>query len=208
VFACALTAFFAVTRTWATVATFDELSETASGAFFASQYQGYQGLTWNNILCNNAILATNFVASENLGITNGLTGNFYGMVSASNVVDLSTGSEIDSPGTNYNFLSAYLTGFLNSNLNVEVQGFSGATLLYDTTVVASATSPTLFTFNYLNIDRLYFHTFGGEPAFVPLSSDQAIMDNFDFEFVPEPSAFLLTAAGALMLWAVVKRRRG
>ena len=33
------------------------------------------------------------------------------------------------------------------------------------------------------------------------------MDNFMFEFVPERSTFLLTALGAVMLWAVVKRRR-
>src|SRR5260221_13569032 len=86
------------------------------------------------------------------------------MTTLSNVAvnDFGAPAEIDSLGTNFNFLSAYLTGAWNNNLNIEVQGFSGTNLLYDTTVVASATSPTLFTFNYLDIDRLTFNSFGGQ----------------------------------------------
>jgi hypothetical protein len=33
------------------------------------------------------------------------------------------------------------------------------------------------------------------------------MDNFTFEFVPEPSSLLLTVAGALLLWPLLKRKR-
>jgi hypothetical protein len=33
------------------------------------------------------------------------------------------------------------------------------------------------------------------------------LDNFSFEFVPEPSSLLLTFAGALLLWPLLKRRR-
>jgi hypothetical protein len=145
------------------------------------------------------------------GDLHGLDGTYYAVVSASNVVFNAVGNptEIDSPSTNFNFLSAYLTGAWNSNLNIEVQGFNGPTMLYDTTVVASATSPTLFAFNYLNIDRLYFNSFGGQSAGFPYGGGSNFeMDNFTFDFVPEPSSFLLTAAGALMLWPVVKRRRG
>ncbi len=177
--------------------TFDDLHETAAGAYIVSPYQG---LVWSNIAAYDAILSP---------AVYGTNGYYYGMVSASNAAVNGVGNpaEIDSP-SNFNFLSVYLTGTYNSNLNIEAQGFSGATLLYDTTVVASATSPTLFTFNYLNIDRLYFSNFGGQPAFGTPSAPQFVMDNFDFEFVPEPSAFLLTAAGALMLWSVVRRKRG
>ncbi len=200
VFVCALTAFFAATRTWATVVTFDELSETASGSYIAS---GYQGLVWSNFIAYNAILDTNLPPSTG----GGLSGLYYGMVSASNAA---TGgflglSEIDS-STNINFLSAYLTGAWNSNLNIEVQGFRGPNLLYDTTMVASATSPTLFTFDYLNINRLTFNSFGGQSAGFSGGGSNFAMDNFDFDFVPEPSSFLLTTAGALMLWSVVKRK--
>jgi len=33
------------------------------------------------------------------------------------------------------------------------------------------------------------------------------MDNFTFEFIPEPSSLLLTSLGLLSLWAVAKLRR-
>ena len=96
-------------------------------------------------------------------------------------------------------------------MNILVQGFSGATALYSTTVVASATSPTLFSFNYLNVDRIAFNAFGGQDAGFPvaqgLGGSNFAMDNFTFEFVPEPSTLLLAALGALTLWPLLKRRR-
>ncbi|MGA2138023.1 MAG: PEP-CTERM sorting domain-containing protein [Verrucomicrobiia bacterium] len=186
----------------ATVVTFDDLSETASGSFLAN---GYQGLDWNNFGVLNAVLFSN---------TFGLNGAYYGMVSASNVAinAAANPAEIDSVGAAFNFLSSYLTGYSFSNLNIQVQGFSGTTMLYNTTVVASATSPTLFTFNYLNIDRLTFASFGGQDAGFVLGGnfgphENFIMDNFTFEFVPEPSTFLLTGAGVLTLCAFRKRKR-
>jgi hypothetical protein len=143
-----------------------------------------------------------------------LTGLFYGMVSESNavlIVDAApsgpSNSEIDSRGTNFNFISAYLTGMWNSNLNIEVEGFNGAEEIYDTIVVAAATNATLFTFNYLNIDRLYFNSYGGEPAFGYDKPGFAVMDDFMFESVPEPSSLLLTALGLVSLCAVLKRKR-
>ncbi len=184
-----------------TVVTFDDLPlNTGTASLVASNYHG---LTWSYFGAVNAVLNTNVV---------GLSGYYYGMVSASNVAFNGSGLpvEIDSPGTNFNFGTVYLTGAWNSNLNIEVQGLSGTNLLYDQTVVASATYPTLFTFNYLNIDRLYFNSFGGQNAgfSTAFSGENFVMDNFTFDFVPEPSAFLLTAAGALMLWSVMKRKRG
>lgn len=181
------------------IITFDDLSERAEGNFITN---GYQGFTWVNFGAGNALLNTN---------TYGLSGVFYGMVSASNVVVNAGGNpaEIDSPSTHFNFLSTYLTGAWNSNLNIEVKGFSGDSLLYDTNVAASATAPTLFTFNYLNIDRLTFNSFGGEPAGFPSGSGaHFVMDNFSYEPVPEPSTVLLAALGALTLCALLKRKPG
>jgi len=133
------------------------------------------------------------------------------MVSVSNVALNGFGNpaEVDSAGSNFNFLSAYLTGAWNSNLNIEVEGFNGAALLYDTTVVASATAPTLFTFNYLDIDRLTFNSFAGQPAGFPSGGggEQFAMDNLTVEFIPEPSSLLLATFGALLLWPLLKRRR-
>lgn len=182
----------------ATVVTFDDLPVNTDTTSFIPG--NYQGLIWSNLAVENAILSTNIL---------GVTGYHYGMVSASNVTFNAFGNpvEIDSTGTNFNFLSTYLTGAWRSNLSIEVQGFSGATMLYGTTVVASATAPTLFAFNYLNIDRLTIDPFGGQYAGFGGYGNEFVMDNFTFEFVPEPSTMLLAALGALTLWPLLKRRR-
>jgi hypothetical protein len=183
--------------------TFDDISLSTTGIFVMAYIpSGYQGLDWVNFLALNVPNETRLY---------GTNGSYYGMVSASNVVFNSDGSpaEIDSPGGNFNFLSAYMTGMWRSNLNIEVQGFSGADLLYDQTVVASATNPTLFAFNYLDIDRLTFNSFGGQSAGFPASSGNIfVMDNMSFAFVPEPSTVLLAAVGALTLCAFLKRKPG
>jgi hypothetical protein len=184
--------------------TFDDLSETGTGSFLQN---GYHGLNWSNFGCINAVLRQGLYLPSPF-LTNGY---YYGMVSASNVAvaGFANPAEIDSPGPNFNFLSVYLTGQWNSNLNIEVQGFGGPNLLYDTNVVANATNPTLFTFNYLNIDRLLFTPSGGQAAFSPYPPDETfVMDNLSIEFVPEPSTVLLAALGALTLCAFLKRKPG
>jgi hypothetical protein len=179
-----------------TVVTFDNISETGTGSFIPD---GYQGLVWSNFVGMNAIL----YAGSYPFYTNGY---YYGIVSPSNVAYDADASpaKIESQGTNFDFLSTYLTAAWNTNLNIEVQGFRGGTLLYATTVVPNVTSSTLFTFNYLNIDRLDFTPSGGigEPA-----NGQFAMDNFTFEFVPEPSSLLLAALGGVSLITLLKRRR-
>ncbi|MGD0058820.1 MAG: PEP-CTERM sorting domain-containing protein [Verrucomicrobiia bacterium] len=181
-----------------TVVTFDDINVALTPGYATNIPTGYQGLIWSNFWVNNSILT--FQSGH-------VDGYYYGMVSPSNVAFNASGNpaEIDS-ATNFNFLSVYLTGAWNSNLNIEVEGFNGAQEIYNTIVVASATNPTLFTFNYLDINRLYFNSYGGEPAFTPYSENNFVMDNFTFEFVPEPSSLLLTMLGVLMLWACRKRR--
>lgn len=181
-----------------TVVTFDDLSETASGSFIAN---GYQGLSWSNFWCENGILRPGLFPF----ITNGF---YYGVVSGSNVAFNPLGQpvEIDSPSTNFNFLSAYFTGGWNSNLNIEVQGFRDTNLIYDETLVVSATNATLFNLDYLDIDRLTFNSFGGQPAFNFDGGGHFVMDNFEFEYVPEPSSLLLSTLGVVSLVAFLRRK--
>jgi len=193
-----LLVFSAISPVGATIVTFDDIS---SIRIISSITNGYQSLSWSNVFCLNAVLHNNL---------NGVSGYYYGMVSVSNVAYSGNGepAEIDARGTNFDFLSAYLTGAWNSNLNIEVEGFRSGTLLYDTTVVASATAPTLFAFNYLDIDRLTFNSFDGQNAGFPSGAgEQFAMDNFTFEFVPEPSSLLLASLAALLLSPLLKRRR-
>ena len=183
----------------ASTLTFDDIPN--ANAPFPYLTNGYQSLNWSNFAVLNAV---------NEASVNSTNGAYYGMVSISNAAFNAYGnpSEIDARGTNFNFLSAYLTGGWNSNLNIQVQGFRNGFLIFDQTVIASATNATLFNFGFLNIDRLCFNSFGGQPAFGPVSQSTFVMDNFTFEFIPEPSTVLLTGAGAFLLWAMLKRKRG
>ena len=192
-----LLAFRATPTRSQTLVTFDDLSAAPPGNI----PKGYEGLTWSNLWVLNGII---------VGTSMGTNGYYYGVVSPSNVAFNAGGgpAEIDSPGTNFDFLSAYFTGAWNSNLNIEVQGFRDTNLVYDETKVVSATSPTLLTFDYLDIDRLYFDSYGGQSAgFLDGGGVIFAMDNFEFEYIPEPSSLLLTALGAVSLWAFVKRKR-
>jgi len=200
-------AFLPSSTSGQTLINFDDISTSyiSSGkvieATLAPVTNGYQGLCWNNFGVVNVPLQTSLYA------TNGYT---YGMVSPPNVAFNSGGTpaEIDLPGGSFNFLSVYLTGAWNSNLNIEVQGFNGANLLYDETVVASATNSTLFVFNYLDIDCLTFNSSVGQNAgFLSGPGEQFAMDNMSFEFVPEPSTVLLTAFGVVVFGALLKRKR-
>jgi hypothetical protein len=193
-----LLAFRATPARSQTLVTFEDLSAAPPGNI----PKGYEGLTWSNLWVLNAILWADGGAGTN--------GYYYGMVSPSNVAFNAGGqpAEIDS-ATSFNFFSAYLTGAWNSNLNIDVQGFRNGTLIYDQTVVAAATNATLFTFNYMDIDRLYFDSYGGQPAGFPNGGGVIFaMDNFTFDFIPEPSSLLLASVGALLLWPLLKRRRG
>jgi hypothetical protein len=182
----------------AATVTFDDIPN--ANAPYPYLTNGYEKLNWTNFACLDAVHERTI---------NGLNGAYYGMVSSSNVAFNAFGSpaQINAAGTNFNFFGAYLAGAWRSNLNIEVQGFSGSSLLYDEIVAASATNSTLFTFNYFNIDRLTFNSFGGQYAGFGSDASTFVMDNFTFEFVPEPSSLLLTAGGVLTLWAFVRRRR-
>ncbi len=80
----------------------------------------------------------------------------------------------------FTFNGAYLTGAWNDGLYIQVRGYSGYSLLYDQTVITSATAPTYFTFNYVGIDQLYFSSFGGTPVYGTGSLYQFVMDNFTY----------------------------
>ncbi|HVM59222.1 MAG TPA: PEP-CTERM sorting domain-containing protein [Verrucomicrobiae bacterium] len=181
-----------------TVVTFDDLVVHPID-LFTNVPNVYRGLGWSNFFAEAPIpMWTN--------------GYFYGVVSLSNAVANGAGlpAEIDAVGTNFNFFSAYLTGAWMSNLNVQVEGFRGGDLIYNLTVTAAATNATLFTFDYEDIDRLTFSSFGGQNAgFSPGGpGEQFVMDNLLFAFVPEPSTLLLVATGAVPLAALLRRRRG
>jgi hypothetical protein len=160
---------------------------------------GYGGFNWNNFWTT---AGSNYVPAN--GFTNGT-------VTSPNVAFNLNGNPatVGTGGTPFNFVSAYLTGAWRSGLNVEVQGFVGGlggTMTYDRTV-ATTTSPTLFTFNFNNIDTLKFLSSGGTSVFTSGDGTQFAMDNFTT--TPEPASLTLLGVGlaGMIFYGLRKRKR-
>ena len=130
------------------VLTFDELAGP-----YGPIPNGYGGFNWVNMW----YLDPSPAAYAGSGYQNGL-------VSGANVAyNPYTLDPMVVSSTAFTFNGAYLTGAWNDGLQVEVQGFVGTTMVYDTTVTASPTTgpPQFFTFDYIGVTELKFHSFGG-----------------------------------------------
>ncbi len=128
------------------LATFDDLS--GSGLPVPA---GYGGLTWSNF-------------NYTIGSSHPNSGYSAGTVSPPNAAYNPYGNPASIISTGQvNFVSAYLTAAWNDNLQVQVKGYSGGTLVYSNSYILSATAPTLINFNYLGINEVDFISSGGTP---------------------------------------------
>jgi hypothetical protein len=155
---------------------FDDLS-----ASITPISNGYAGLDWNN-----------FYAFK--PETNGFGGTGYGngRVSLQNVAYNGFGSPAEiSSGSSFTFNSTYLTGAWSNGLDILVEGFQGGNSLFTRSLTVGSTSPTLFTFDWVGIDRLKFTSSGGVDAGYNGGGDHFAMDNFTFNepitTVPTPA---------------------
>jgi hypothetical protein len=156
---------------------FDDLSP----GFGAALPDGYAGFAWDNIHVLNSSLFPN-------------SGYDGAAVSQTNVAYNAWGSAAAVEDGAFTFNGAYFTAAWRDGLNVQVQGYSGGTLLYDWTIVVDHDGPTWFAFNYVGIDRLTFNSFGGtEVEGLSGSGAQFAMDDFTYNVphAPLPPAALL-----------------
>ena len=118
---------------------------------------------------------------------------YTGVVSPSNVAfnEYGNSAYVAKPGGLFDLHSAFLTAALNlsSLLNIQIQGFLGATMLYNNTYTVNNGGPTLIDLNYDGVDIV---TFKSSPA------QQFAMDNLTVT-VPEPSIFALFILGAFLI---------
>jgi subtilase family serine protease len=146
------------------VATFDDLA--LPEAAYTVLTNGYDGLNWNNFAALNGVALTN-------------SGYEAGVISASNVAFNGDGSEaILSQSSAFNLISAYLTAAWNDDLQVELKGYVGGALIYDSTYILSATTPTNILVNYLGVTEVDFISSGGvhHSAYIGYGT-QFVMDN-------------------------------
>ncbi len=137
--------------------------------------QGYNNLNWTNFDYLNS------VANRNSGYG-------AGMVSFAKVAYNPGGAPASiSSSSPFALFSAYLTAAWNDNLQVEVQGYVGTTLIYDNKYTLSATSPTLIHFNYVGVTSVNFISSGGTPHIgYTGSGKQFAMDNVSVYLTPVP----------------------
>jgi hypothetical protein len=169
----------------ATVLTFDDISTNSYGRI----PNGYGGFNWELFWYLNPA-----DIYPNSGFNNALvSGNYIAGVSDYAVpgIGLITGSP-------FTFNGAYLTAGWNDGLNVKVDGYLSDILIYSTTVVIDTTGPTWYVFNYENIDKLEFSSYGGtHHEGFPFEGAYFAMDNFTY--IPEPITALLLGLGYLTM---------
>ncbi len=154
---------------------------------------GYAGFNWNNFY--------SFAGPTNSGYAGGT-------VSAPNVAFNAYGSAASfSKATAFSLNSAFFTGAWNDGLNIHVVGTGGGnTFTKDFTV--NATSPTLVSFNWNNINSVSFSSSGGvaHPGYGGAGTHFAL-DNLTVNAVPEPETYAMMIAGLFALGAVARRRK-
>jgi hypothetical protein len=172
--------------------TFDELTPSTHGDLIPN---GYAGLQWNNFYVLNAV---SYIDNP--------SGYQNAVVSANNVAFNGFGDPSMVSATAFDLNSAYLGAAWNDGLQVEVQGFVGATLTYDNTYTVNTTGPTLINFNYLGVDEVSFIASGGtlHPGYTG-SGTQFAIDNLTLTLVPEPTLFGLVGLGAAALMSARPR---
>ena len=173
--------------------TFDDLNpETLAGSpypFDAPIPDGYAGLQWNNVWVLDV--------PQNLQADPAATGYKDGLVSGNNVAFNDRGNPASISGGAFNLNSAYLTAAWNNGLQVEVQGYVGATLTYDNTYTLNTTGPSLITFNYLDVDEVNFISSGGVNAGLSGIGTEFAMDNMAISADPEPTSLAYAGLGGL-----------
>ena len=152
---------------------------------------GYGGLDWSPF--------AHYLASSDNPPFFADSGYENGIVSGAYVAFNSGAQDIFATGPTFDFNSAYLTAAWNTGLNITVTGMQGATTLYSQTVVVNTTAPTLFTFNYLGIDKVIFSSFGGASDLFPQYGDDGTHFVIDNMTINEPVQSVPDSGSALAL---------
>ena len=121
-------------------------------------------------------------------------------------------SIVKTGGGLFDFGSASLRAAWNQGLNITVTGWLNGVEVSTKTVTVNSTEHTLGEFNFLGIDKLTFHSYGGvkNPLFTTGSGTHFMIDDMNFAAVapvPEPSTYAMMFAGLGLVGLMARRRR-
>jgi PEP-CTERM motif len=185
------------------VITFDDLRLSSFGGPIPN---GYAGLQWENF----GVLAPQDYPIDPVGYLNGMVSPRHVAFNGYANLDGSTTGGFRSEGMAFDLKSAYLTAAWNDDLQLVVSGYRRGVLKYRNTYTLDTSDPQWVAFDYQEIDRVVFLSFGGTPhtGQLGVSGTQLAVDNLVIA-VPEPGApqMLLLAAGVLgiLRWRQPKR---
>jgi hypothetical protein len=146
--------------------TFDDITTDNYGAV----PNGYLGLNWSGFSLLNA---PNYFTQD--------TGYVRGNTSPDYVVfAYGTGTVSGVDDDEFEFVSTTLTAAWNDNLNIDINGYRDGLLIYETTVIVSDDEPTVFTFNWDDVDEVTFSPYGGTDAGTPGGGAFLAMDDISF----------------------------
>lgn len=153
-----------------TTLTFDDITPRSTAAI----PNGYgRGLHWGRFGVVDVRTATVCAGCVN--------GYFNGRMSGNYVAYIPGGgpTEVTSPaGWTFDFISVYLTAA--NDRRVFVSGYTNGELRYPAQEIqVNLTTPTLFTANFLGVDRVVFDSRGGTDGYSSLG-DTFAMDNFTY----------------------------
>jgi hypothetical protein len=190
----------------AQLATFDDLalcqqSEANNQVYLVPN--GYAGFNWSNFYVGHG--ATTATRVNGPGYANGtVTDPCMALNGFGEPAEITSGNP-------FIFNGGFFTAAFQNGLFLSVEGFSGATLLFATSLTLNTAGPQLMDVTWAGVDRVRFQSGSGSPG------SQFVFDNFRFNntpdpsipptTVPEPGALLLLATGLAGL-AVGWRRRG
>ena len=178
--------------------TFDDVPGAAIGLPIPN---GYRELTWYNM---SIVDNSDWQPS---GYKNGIvSGNWVAYNACAGDANVSL------DGNTFDFVGGYFTAAWRNGLTIDVTGYLAGEKKYFQSITVDASGPTLFVFDYLDVDLVWFSSYGGTYAGFDYDQPHFAVDNMIFQSdsftmpVPLPGALWLMGSGFAALMALRKRR--